>query len=84
LLARSGTSRQDSALFAEVLALPNNGRYATLDEPRASIKLARRKGGPGQRRKARVALAPIVGAFEDGADTAGLPIARALLAELDR
>ena len=31
LLARSSTSGQDAALFAEMLSLPNDGRYPTLD-----------------------------------------------------
>jgi len=31
LLAQSFTTRQDAALFAEMLSLPNNGRYPTLE-----------------------------------------------------
>ena len=31
LLAQSSTSREDAALFAEMLSLPNDGRYPTLD-----------------------------------------------------
>ena len=31
LLARTSTSKQDAALFAEMLSLPNDGRYPTLD-----------------------------------------------------
>ena len=31
LLARSFTPRHDSALLAEMLSLPNDGRYPTLD-----------------------------------------------------
>ena len=31
LLAQSSTSRQDAALFAEMLSLPNDGRYPTLE-----------------------------------------------------
>ena len=31
LLAQSFTSRQDAALFAEMLSLPNDGRYPTLE-----------------------------------------------------
>ena len=31
LLARTSTSIQDAALFAEMLSLPNDGRYPTLD-----------------------------------------------------
>jgi len=31
VLARAGTSRVDSALFAELLSLPNDGRYPVLD-----------------------------------------------------
>ena len=31
LLAQSLTSTQDAALFAEMLSLPNDGRYPTLD-----------------------------------------------------
>jgi predicted ATPase len=32
LLAQSFTSREEAALFAEILSLPNDGRYPTLDE----------------------------------------------------
>jgi class 3 adenylate cyclase len=31
LLARTSTSRQDAALFAEMLSLPNDGRYSALE-----------------------------------------------------
>ena len=31
VLAPAGTSKQDAALFAEMLSLPNDGRYPTLD-----------------------------------------------------
>src|SRR5262249_32447742 len=31
LLAQSSTSSEDAALFAEMLSLPNDGRYPTLD-----------------------------------------------------
>jgi predicted ATPase len=31
LLAQTSTSKQDAALLAEMLSLPNNGRYAALD-----------------------------------------------------
>jgi predicted ATPase len=31
VLARSSTSRQDAALFAEMLSMPNDGRYPTLE-----------------------------------------------------
>jgi class 3 adenylate cyclase/predicted ATPase len=31
LLARTSASKQDAALFADMLSLPNNGRYTTLD-----------------------------------------------------
>ena len=31
LLAQSSTTPQDAALFAEMLSLPNDGRYPTLD-----------------------------------------------------
>ena len=31
VLALAGTSKQDAALFAEMLSLPNDGRYPTLD-----------------------------------------------------
>ena len=31
LLAQSFTPRQDAALFAEMLSLPNDGRYPTLE-----------------------------------------------------
>ena len=31
VLALAGTSKQDTALFAEMLSLPNDGRYPTLD-----------------------------------------------------
>ena len=31
LLAQTSTSKQDAALFAEMLSLPNDGRYPTLD-----------------------------------------------------
>jgi len=33
VLAQSFTPRQDAALFAELLSLPNDGRYPTLDAP---------------------------------------------------
>jgi class 3 adenylate cyclase len=33
LLAQTSTSKQDAALFAELLSLPNDGRYAPLDLP---------------------------------------------------
>jgi hypothetical protein len=31
VLALSSTSRQDAALFAEMLSMPNDGRYPTLE-----------------------------------------------------
>jgi hypothetical protein len=31
LLAQTSTSKQDAALFAEMLSLPNDGRYPALD-----------------------------------------------------
>jgi predicted ATPase len=31
MLAQTSTSKQDAALFAEMLSLPNDGRYPTLD-----------------------------------------------------
>jgi hypothetical protein len=31
VLAQTSTSAQDTALFAEMLSLPNDGRYPTLD-----------------------------------------------------
>ena len=31
MLARTSTSKQDAALFAEMLSLPNDGRYPALD-----------------------------------------------------
>jgi hypothetical protein len=33
-LAQSFTPRQDAALIAEMLSLPNDGRYLTLELPR--------------------------------------------------
>jgi predicted ATPase len=33
LLARTSTSKQDAALFAELLSIPNDGRYPALDLP---------------------------------------------------
>ena len=37
LLAQTSTSKQDAALFAEMLSLPNDGRYPALDvEPRTA------------------------------------------------
>jgi hypothetical protein len=31
LFARTSTSKQDAALFAEMLSIPNDGRYPALD-----------------------------------------------------
>ena len=31
MLAQSSTSKQEAALFAEMLSLPNDGRYPTLE-----------------------------------------------------
>jgi hypothetical protein len=31
VLAQTSTSKQDAALFAEMLSLPNDGRYPALD-----------------------------------------------------
>ena len=31
LLTQTSTSKQDAALFADMLSLPNDGRYATLE-----------------------------------------------------
>jgi hypothetical protein len=31
LLARTSTSKQDAAFFAEMLSLPNDGRYPAID-----------------------------------------------------
>jgi predicted ATPase len=36
LLAQSFTSRQDAALIAEMLSLPNDGRYPTLEMPHSN------------------------------------------------
>ena len=37
MLAQTSTSKQDAALFAEMLSLPNDGRYPALDlEPRTA------------------------------------------------
>jgi hypothetical protein len=36
LLQETSTSKQDSALLAEVLSLPNDGRYPAFESPRNS------------------------------------------------
>ena len=37
LLAQTSTSTQDAALFADMLSLPNDGRYPALDLHRSSV-----------------------------------------------
>jgi hypothetical protein len=54
LLARSSTSKQDAALFAEMPSLPNDGRYPVIDlipeqrRKRRSADLPSRKADPAQ------------------------------------
>ena len=43
LLAQTSTSKQDATLFAEMLSLPNDGRYPALDLPRSSADKGRWK-----------------------------------------
>ena len=60
LLAQTSTSKQDVSLFADMLSLPNDGRYPTLEalatstlrrSRRAAAKLLTRDGSPAHRRQ---------------------------------
>ena len=64
LLAQTSTSKQDVSLFADMLSLPNDGRYPTLEalatstlrrSRRAAAKLLTRDGSPAHRRQSRQA-----------------------------
>ena len=49
MLAQTSTSKQDAALFAEMLSLPNDGRYPALElEPQQRRQTSRRYATPKQ------------------------------------
>ena len=62
VLAQTSTSTEDAALFAEMLSLPNDGRYPTLDltseQRRQSARLPSRVAASTTRRPERVAREP--------------------------
>ena len=70
------------AAFERALALARQ-RGAHLLELRAATDLARLLAGQGQPAEARQVLAPVYGSFTEGADTADVQEARAVLAGLD-
>ena len=68
LLAQTSTSKQDVSLFADMLSLPNDGRYPTLEalatstlrrSRRAAAKLLTRDGSPAHRRQHREAASAV-------------------------
>ena len=63
LLAQSSTSRQDAALFAEMLSLPNDGRYPALELTRSSE--AKNARSTYRANGGLVASNPVLMIFED-------------------
>jgi tRNA A37 threonylcarbamoyladenosine biosynthesis protein TsaE len=95
VLARSSTSAQDAVLLAEMLSLPNDGRYPALDltsqqrrqqakswELRAAMSMARLWRDQGKCNEARDLLTPVYNWFTEGFDTCDLKEAKALLGAL--
>ena len=64
LLAQSFTPRQDAALLAEMLSLPNDGRYPALELPRSSADRRRWKRSLRKWRRCRDPN-PVLMIFED-------------------
>ena len=56
VLAQTSTSTQDAALFAEMLSLPNDGRYPTLDLTRSSAGKERWKRSLHKWRRCRAPI----------------------------
>lgn len=81
LQCAAGRSPEGEACFRQALDLARRQGARSL-ELRAASSLARLWQRQGQRAAARRELAPVVAPFSEGADTADLQSARALLAEL--
>ena len=64
VLALAGTSKQDAALFAEMLSLLNDGRYPTLD-PTSEQRRKRTLEALGSRIEALSGSNPVLMIFED-------------------
>lgn len=64
LLAKSSTSSQDAALFAEMLSLPNDGRYPPVEvEPQ--LRRAKTLEALGLQLEALARISPVLMVFED-------------------
>ena len=64
LLAQSSTSRQDAALIAEMLSLPNDGRYPTLELP-PQLRRQKTFEALAEQLEARSQSKPVLMIFED-------------------
>jgi len=64
LLALSSTSIQDSALFAEMLSLPNDGRYPPL-EPAVELRRQRMLEAVSRQIESLARQRPVLMIFED-------------------
>ena len=82
LAAAEGAPVEAVTAFERALRLARE-RGAHLLELRAAVDLARLRAAQGQPLEARKVLAPVYGLFTDGADTADVQDARAVLAGLD-
>jgi hypothetical protein len=82
LAAAEGAPVETVTAFERALRLAGE-RGAHLLELRAAVDLARLQAARGQPLEARKALAPAYRLFTDGADTADVQDARAVLAGLD-
>jgi predicted ATPase len=82
LLDRSFTKAQDAALIAELLSLPNDGRYPCIELTAPQRRQKIFEALNAQRYQASELLAPVYGWFTEGFDTLDLKQAKALLDEL--
>lgn len=82
LAAAEGAPVEAVTAFERALRLARE-RGAHLLELRVAVDLARLRAAQGQPLEARKVLAPVYGLFTDGADTADVQDARAVLAGLD-
>jgi len=81
LLAGAGTASEAEAAIAKAIDVARR-QNAKSWELRSAMSLARLWAGHGRRQKAAALLAPILGWFTEGFDTADLKDAKALLDKL--
>ena len=65
LLAQTSTSKQDAALFAEMLSLPNDGRYPALELNTATAQTRERSKRSFYKSEALSRQNPVLMIFED-------------------